>query len=93
MPQGVPDFSITGREPPSMGPMARGFAALGEAAERAVSTVAQCLKPPSQGLPETVERIDGRRGVGIRNSKLSPKLRRERVLAGRDQRISDPSPE
>ena len=53
----------------------------------------QCLKPPSQGLPETVERIDGRRGAGIRNSKLSPTLCREWVLAGRDQRISDPSPE
>jgi hypothetical protein len=35
----VPDFSMAGREPPHMGPMAHGFAARGEAAERAVSTI------------------------------------------------------
>ena len=35
----VPDVSMVGREPPRMGPVASGFAALGHAAERAVSTV------------------------------------------------------
>jgi hypothetical protein len=48
MPQGVPDFSMTGREPPSMGPMARGFAVLGEAAERAVSTIAALAADAAQ---------------------------------------------
>src|SRR6516164_1055368 len=33
----VPDVSMAGREPPHMGPVAHGFAALGDAAERAVS--------------------------------------------------------
>ena len=36
----VSDISIVERQPPHMGPVARGFAALGEMAERAVSTVA-----------------------------------------------------
>jgi hypothetical protein len=36
----VSDISIAERQPPHMGPVARGFAALGDAAERAVSTVA-----------------------------------------------------
>src|SRR6516162_5338870 len=36
----VSDISIAERQPPHMGPVARGFAALGDMAERAVSTVA-----------------------------------------------------
>ena len=36
----VSNISIAERQPPHMGPVARGFAALGDAAERAVSTVA-----------------------------------------------------
>ena len=36
----VSDISMVGRQPPHMGPVARGFAALGDMAERAVSTVA-----------------------------------------------------
>lgn len=34
MPYQVPDFSIAGREPPHVGPMAHGFAAMGEAYRR-----------------------------------------------------------
>ena len=36
----VSDISIAERQPPHMGPVARGFAALGDMAERALSTVA-----------------------------------------------------
>jgi len=39
----VPDISTAGREPPHMGPVAHGFAALGDAAERAVSQLAAVL--------------------------------------------------
>ena len=34
MPNQAPDFSMAGREPPHMGPIARGLAALGTAASR-----------------------------------------------------------
>src|SRR5215470_5755254 len=36
----ISDTSMVGRQPPHMGPVARGFAALGDMAEQAVSTVA-----------------------------------------------------
>jgi hypothetical protein len=36
----VPDVLMAGREPPRMGPVAHGFATLGDAAERAVSQLA-----------------------------------------------------
>ena len=48
MPDQVPDFSMAGREPPHMGPMAHGFAALGEAAERAVSTISALAADAAQ---------------------------------------------
>ena len=48
MPDQVPDFSMAGRELPHMGPMAHGFAALGEAAERAVSTISAFAADASQ---------------------------------------------
>jgi len=41
-------FSMAGREPPHMGPMAHGFAALGEAAERAVSTISALAADAAQ---------------------------------------------
>ena len=40
----VSDISMAGRQPPHMGPVARGFAALGDMAERAVSTVAEIAR-------------------------------------------------
>ena len=59
MPDQVPDFSMAGREPPHMGPMAHGFAALGEAAERAVSTIsalaADAAQAPSRRLAARVQ--------------------------------------
>jgi len=39
----VPDVLMAGREPPRMGPVAHGFATLGDAAERAVSQLAAVL--------------------------------------------------
>jgi hypothetical protein len=39
---------MAGREPPHMGPMAHGFAALGEAAERAVSTISALAADAAQ---------------------------------------------
>jgi moderate conductance mechanosensitive channel len=48
VPDQVPDFSMAGREPPHMGPMAHGFAALGEAAERAVSTISALAADAAQ---------------------------------------------
>src|SRR5438132_11311859 len=48
MPQDIPDFSMAGREPPDMGPMAHGFAALGEAAERAVGTISALAADAAQ---------------------------------------------
>ena len=48
MPQDIPDFSMAGREPPDMGPMAHGFAALGEAAERAVDTLSALAADAAQ---------------------------------------------
>jgi hypothetical protein len=39
----VPDVLMAGREPPRMGPMAHGFATLGDPAERAVSQLAVML--------------------------------------------------
>jgi moderate conductance mechanosensitive channel len=48
MPQSVPDFSMTGPEPPSMGPMAHGFAALGEAAERTASAIKALVADAAQ---------------------------------------------
>lgn len=48
MPDQVLDFSMAGREPPHMGPMAHGFAALGEAAERAVSTISTLAADATQ---------------------------------------------
>src|SRR6516164_2542377 len=44
----VSDISIAERQPPHMGPVARGFAALGDAAERAVSTVAAIAADAAQ---------------------------------------------
>ena len=44
----VPDVSMVGREPPRMGPVARGFAELGHMAERAVSTVAAFITDAAQ---------------------------------------------
>ena len=48
MPQDIPDFSMAGREPPDMGPMAHGFAALGEGAERAVDTLSALAADAAQ---------------------------------------------
>jgi moderate conductance mechanosensitive channel len=47
MPQSLPDFTMTGA-PPSMGPMAHGFAALGNAAQRAVGTIAALAADAAQ---------------------------------------------
>jgi small-conductance mechanosensitive channel len=48
----VPDVSMAGREPPHMGPVAHGFAALGDAAKRAVSQLtsvaADAVQAPSR---------------------------------------------
>ena len=44
----VSDISIAERQPPHMGPVARGFAALGDVAERAVSTVAEIAADAAQ---------------------------------------------
>jgi len=44
----VSDISMAGRQPPHMGPVARGFAALGDMAERAVSTVAEIAADAAQ---------------------------------------------
>jgi len=44
----VSDISMVGRQPPHMGPVARGFAALGDMAERAVSTVAEIAADAAQ---------------------------------------------
>ena len=48
----VPNASMAGREPPHMGPVAHGFAALGDAAERAVSQLtsvaADAVQAPSR---------------------------------------------
>src|SRR5215472_3610024 len=44
----VSNISIAERQPPHMGPVARGFAALGDAAERAVSTVAAIAADAAQ---------------------------------------------
>jgi hypothetical protein len=44
----VADISMVGRQPPHMGPVARGFAALGDMAERAVSTVAEIAADAAQ---------------------------------------------
>ena len=48
----VPDVSMAGREPPHIGPVAHGFAALGDAAERAVSQLtsvaADAVQTPSR---------------------------------------------
>ena len=48
----VPDVSMAGREPPHIGPVAHGFAALGDAAERAVSQLtsvaADAVQAPSR---------------------------------------------
>jgi hypothetical protein len=44
----VSDVSIAERQPPHMGPVARGFAALGDMAERSVSAVAQVAADAAQ---------------------------------------------
>src|SRR6266702_995456 len=48
MPQGVPDPSIMGREAPHMGPIAHGFAVVGQAAERAVGAIAALVADAAQ---------------------------------------------
>jgi small-conductance mechanosensitive channel len=63
----VPDASMAGREPPHMGPVAHGFAALGDMAERAVSTVAafaaDAAQAPSRlGHAAAMLTADGRLG-------------------------------
>jgi moderate conductance mechanosensitive channel len=68
MPQDVPDFSMAGREPPQMGPMVHGFAALGEAAERAVSTIsalaADAVQAPGRlGYAAALLTADGKLGT------------------------------
>src|SRR6516164_1743616 len=44
----VSDISIAERQPPHMGPVARGFAALGDMADGAVSTVAEIAADAAQ---------------------------------------------
>jgi small-conductance mechanosensitive channel len=68
MPQDIPDFSMAGREPPQMGPMVHGFAALGEAAERAVSTIsalaADAVQAPGRlGYAAALLTADGKLGT------------------------------
>src|SRR5262245_39899967 len=63
----VPDVSTAGRAPPHMGPVAHGFAALGDAAERAVNTVAgfvaDAARAPSRfGQAAALLTADGRLG-------------------------------
>ena len=63
----VPDVSMAGREPLQMGPVARGFAALGHIAESAVSTVAgfatDAAQAPSRlGAAAALLTADGRLG-------------------------------
>jgi small-conductance mechanosensitive channel len=63
----VADISMAGREPPRMGPVAHGFAVLGDAAERAVSTVAgftaDAAQAPSRlGDAAALLTADGRLG-------------------------------
>ena len=64
----VPDVSTVGREPPRMGPVAHGFAELGHAAERAVSTVAAFVADAAQapsrlGDAAALLTADGRLGT------------------------------
>src|SRR5215470_20237354 len=64
----VPDVSMAGREPPHMGPVAHGFAALGDAAERAVSQLtslaADAVQAPSRlGQAAALFTADGRVGT------------------------------
>jgi len=64
----VPDVSMAGREPPHMGPVAHGFAALGDAAERAVSQLtslaADAVQAPSRlGQAAALLTADGRVGT------------------------------
>ena len=64
----VPDVSTVGREPPHMGPVAHGFAELGHAAERAVSTVAAFVADAAQapsrlGNAAALLTADGRLGT------------------------------
>src|SRR5215472_12015089 len=64
----VPDVSMAGREPPHMGPVAHGFAALGDAAERAVSQLTSlavdAVQAPSRlGQAAALLTADGRVGT------------------------------
>src|SRR5215510_8559721 len=63
----VPDVLMAGREPPQMGPVAHGFAALGDAAERAVSQLAAVLDDAVQApsrLSEAAALLTGDGRVG-----------------------------
>ena len=64
----VPDSSMAGLQPPHMGPVAHGFAALGDAAERAVSTIAgfaadAALAPGRLGHTAALLTAEGRVGT------------------------------
>ena len=59
---------MAGREPPQMGPMVHGFAALGEAAERAVSTISALAEdavqaPGRLGYAAALLTADGKLGT------------------------------
>jgi hypothetical protein len=81
---------MAGREPPHMGPMAHGFAALGEAAERAVSTISALAADAGQ-VPSRLGNIarlltaDGKLGtvwqVTLPFASHSKRFRAHRCLA------------
>jgi hypothetical protein len=48
MANGVPDPSMIGRDPPQMGPVAHGFAVVGQAVEHAVSAIAALVADAAQ---------------------------------------------
>ena len=75
MPQSVPDFSMTGREPPSMGLMAHGFAALGDAAQHAVCTIAALAADAAQAphrLDHAVNLLTGDGQLGTLWQVMAP---------------------